>query len=358
MHHIRKENIDNLDKRRKIKREFDAKNDLSNKNNHNGDLVTLDAVAIGQTIRLLDEGAVISGDGYPLFYLRKGVLKEYYENLSNDYVGTINIAHTDYSSWGELTIVGEWTKKDLTLVELGDGRYALDVNINESNLDNDSIFLNELRRKGNDIAISAEFYGKISWDDTDELSEKNNEYIPVYKCVDIRDFAIVGSPGNVNSTGKNLKEEKKLKKGIKDMLNEILGKKEEAKKLDDETKTKEKDDETKEALSEEEAKEVLKEKLAAGQKAIEELEEANELAAEIGNKYKELKAENEELKEQLEKLKDSTVKKEFTTLSSLCKELGIDVKKEDEEFKKQKELSTESKKTADDILPADGWGVL
>ena len=120
--------------------------------------------------RLIDEGYIDNG-----FVIKKGTLEKYLNgenqyvrgwefdgeewhqtevlNLNSDFVGTVNLGHMDFAQMP--FILGEWRKDDLTLVDIENDRKALDV---ELHLDEDSVFIKELKRQSHDIGISAEFW--------------------------------------------------------------------------------------------------------------------------------------------------------------------------------------------------------
>lgn len=164
--------------RRKLrKREFDNMMTLSAKH---GDV---------QTVRLLDEGAVM-GYNSPLFYIKKGTLAKYLRKLPKDYVGTINLGHMDFATFP--FILGTWTKKDMHLVDLGDGRQALDVDLR---LDEGNVFVQELRRAPYTMGVSAEFTYHVDEENTKKFN------LEILDEIFIGNFAIVGECGNVNSSG-------------------------------------------------------------------------------------------------------------------------------------------------------------
>lgn len=168
-------------KRKMDKEKFDAMFDLSVDN--------------PQRIRLLDEGMVTYGDGSPYFYIKKGTIARLVENIKDTYVGSINLGHMDFSRFP--FILGTWKKKDLVLVDIGDGRMALDVT---PHFDNDSVFIKEMKRLPYDLAVSAEFTAHTDWGLTQDFGvEVIDEIYP-----DNFNFAIVGEPGNVNSAGLRL----------------------------------------------------------------------------------------------------------------------------------------------------------
>lgn len=186
-----------------------------------------------QTARLLDEGYCDNG-----FILAKGTLEKYLNgenenvtgwemvdgawkrtevlNLTDDFVGTVNLGHTDFAT--HPYILGEFTKNDLTLVDIENDRKALDVNLR---LDEDSTFVKELRRQPYDIGVSAEFYYHIDWDATDQLEQEYGMYMPVIDEIFISAYALVGECGNVNSSGLELKGETNMADNIKDLAVEV-----------------------------------------------------------------------------------------------------------------------------------------
>ena len=169
--------------------------------------------------RLIDEGYIDNG-----FVIKKGTLEKYlngenqyvrgYEfdgeewhqtevlNLNSDFVGTVNLGHMDFSVMPY--ILGEWTKDDLTLVDIENDRKALDVNLH---LDEESVFIKELKRQSHDIGISAEFWVHQNDEDTENLSETLGYYLPVFDEIYIFAYGLVGECGNVNSSGLELKGE-------------------------------------------------------------------------------------------------------------------------------------------------------
>ena len=169
--------------------------------------------------RLIDEGYIDNG-----FVIKKGALEKYlngenqyvrgYEfdgeewhqtevlNLNSDFVGTVNLGHMDFSVMPY--ILGEWTKDDLTLVDIENDRKALDVNLH---LDEESVFIKELKRQSHDIGISAEFWVHENEADTEALSETLGYYLPVFDEIYIFAYGLVGECGNVNSSGLELKGE-------------------------------------------------------------------------------------------------------------------------------------------------------
>ena len=146
-------------------------------------------------VRLLDDGMAIDAKGDPWFYVKRGTVERFYRELSDDFVGYINLAHLPLEKFP--FILGTWTKKDLSLVE-NNGVTGLNVRLN---LDEESIFVRELRRQPFTNSISAETWVHVN----EKLSQKIG--IDVWDKVKIRGFSIVGNAGNVNSSGIDLRRD-------------------------------------------------------------------------------------------------------------------------------------------------------
>ena len=201
--------------RKKAKKKFDSVINLAVSGGKESRVVSLSADLKGQTVRLLDEGMVVDANGIPLFYIKKGVLQAFYDALPRDYVGSINLGHMDFASFPFL--IGQWTKEDLSLVDIGDGRKALDINLR---LDENSVFVRELRRNQYTVGVSAEFSYSIDYESSELLR------LEVLDSVNIKDIGIVGEAGNVNSGGVHLKMkgETEMKSNILEkLLNKYLG---------------------------------------------------------------------------------------------------------------------------------------
>ena len=208
-------------KRKRMKRKMDSIIGLSF---HDKDKKVMSLTVEPQKLadskaRLIDEGYIDNG-----FVIKKGTLEKYLNgenqyvrgwefdgeewhqtevlNLNSDFVGTVNLGHMDFSVMP--FILGEWTKDDLTLVDIENDRKALDVNLH---LDEDSVFIKELKRQSHDIGISAEFWVHQNDEDTENLSETLGYYLPVFDEIYIFAYGLVGECGNVNSSGLELKGE-------------------------------------------------------------------------------------------------------------------------------------------------------
>lgn len=272
------EERDERTKRRKaFKRKMDKVYNLSYKDDEKMTLSVGEVMKLSDTkIRLLDEGAVV-GDDFVSFIIKKGTLEKFMSgdneslpNIDPNETYTVNLGHQDFSTFP--FIIGEFKKSDLSLVDIGDDRVGLDV---ELHLDEDSVFVQELKRQPYDIGVSAEFRYRVDWDTTFEIG------ILVIDEVYIFAYGLVGECGNVNSSGLELKGDfMKDKEIIENIIEE------------------EKLDETEELGVEEieipatEEKEVVEE-------AVEEAEEEEEVAEESEEESEEgEEAEVEEVSEE------------------------------------------------------------
>ena len=216
-------------KRKQTKRKMDSIIGLSY-HDKDKNVMSLSAEAIklsDTTARLIDEGYIDNG-----FVIKKGTLEKYLNgqnqyvrgwefngeeweqtevlNLNSDFVGSVNLGHIDFAT---LPIeLGWWTRNDLSLVETENDRHALDVNLH---LDEESVFIKELKRQKHDIGISAEFWVHENVEDTRALSETLGYYLPVFDEIYIFAYGLVGECGNVNSSGLELKKETEMPKETK-----------------------------------------------------------------------------------------------------------------------------------------------
>lgn len=183
-----------------------------------------------QVARLLDEGYCDNG-----FVLMKGTIEKFLNgeneyvtgwemnngswqrtevlNLTDDFVGTVNLGHQDFAT--HPFILGEFKKSDLTLVDIGDDRKALNVDVR---LDEESMYVKELRRQPYDIGVSAEFYYHVDWEATEQLFEDYNMWIPAIDEIFIFAYGLVGECGNVNSSGLELKGETMKDKELENII--------------------------------------------------------------------------------------------------------------------------------------------
>lgn len=230
--------------RKKRKKQMDRMITLSHDEEQNVLHLSSKMKLADTSIRLLDEGFCDNG-----FVLKKGTIEKYLngqnevlQNLTDDFVGNVNLGHMDFATFPY--VIGEWNKSDLTLVDIENDRKALDISVR---LDEESVFVRELARQPYDIGVSAEFYYNINNEDTEELSEMMGTYLPVIDEIFIFAYGLVGECGNVNSSGLELKGDSMAKESINIELN-----------LENAEEVKAQIDEIKEKLEEvnEEAKEL------------------------------------------------------------------------------------------------------
>lgn len=233
----------------------------------------------GSTMRLLDEGALYyeGGENVRLFF-EKGVIQAFYDNLSDDYVGYVNLAHLDI--WKLPLNLGTWTKKDLSIVDIGNGRMGLNVDVH---LNEKLNIVQDLMQQEIPLSLSAELDLGIDYEQSETMG------FPCINRINIRGFSIVGNPANANSSSIELSVKGEEEMTFKELL---TGKKDEVV----ETKVKTKVEETKEeTLSTEETstnEETKVEKVELSSEQVSTLES-------FMKDYETLKTENAKLKEQL-----------------------------------------------------------
>lgn len=177
-------------------------------------------------VRLLDEGVVVEGDGTPYAVIAKGALKEWYDNLPRNFSGYIN---KDHISGLDL---GKFSKDNLRVVEIGDDRYGIDVNVK---LDHELYATKDLLHQMNRKALSAEFYYEA--DEYVKASVVTGEdfpdwyLIPKIDAVSIVGYAVVDNPKNANSYDENLLE-KASSEERNDMPEELKAKLDEEEKAE------------------------------------------------------------------------------------------------------------------------------
>ena len=201
-------------RRKKFKQKVDKIYNLSYKDEEKMMLSADGVMKLSDSkIRLLDEGAVV-GDDFVSFIIKKGTLEKYLNgdnevlpNIDPNEKYTVNLGHQDFATFP--FIIGEFKKEDLSLVDLEDDRKGLDVALH---LDEDSVFVQELKRQPYDIGVSAEFNYHVDWDTTFEIG------ILVIDEVYIFAYGLVGECGNVNSSGLELKGD--AMENIKDTITE------------------------------------------------------------------------------------------------------------------------------------------
>lgn len=148
----------------------------------------------GNWTRLLDEGVVVDGDGYAWAVIRKGVIKKFYESLPESYKGHIDKDHI------RSIYLGSYGKKDLRLVDLGNDRYALDVNVK---LDDELYAVKDLKREHIHKALSVEIYTNVDEFATAEKvtgdPKQGKWLVPLIDDLFIEGYAVCENPKNANS---------------------------------------------------------------------------------------------------------------------------------------------------------------
>lgn len=183
-----------LEVRKKAKEYVDSCFTLSSEKENSFKLSSKGTCKENTPTRLLDEGAILYEGGEEIrLYIEKGCIQRFYDNLSDDFVGYINLGHIDIDS---LPIcLGTWTKEDLTVVDIGDGRKGLDCNVR---LNDNLHIVQDLRNQEMPLSVSVEMTGEYDW----EASYKFNAAF--LQSINIGGFSVVGNPANVNSANANL----------------------------------------------------------------------------------------------------------------------------------------------------------
>lgn len=348
---------DSLDRRKKGKAFYDNAITLSSvdKENHYVSVNLSSGYVENKPTRLIDEGAITyeGGDDIRL-YIKKGAVQAFYDSLSSDYVGYINLAHIDITS---LPLnLGTWTKDDLTVVDIGDGRKGLDVNVK---LNRELHIVQDLLKQEIPLSISAELRGTLDF----ESSFKFNA--PFYNEIEIAGFSVVANPANVNSTGENLNSkgdsemnlwEKILKlssENKEEKKNEALENKEEEKEEKEPSKEeKEPESKTDEAENEEEAKkgEETSETVEMSKDDMEKINKFMDAFEALSAKVEALETENAELKEKLKSSKKEKTEFEKKAESTLDRLSSLISGQANDKEKKEEKLTSTSK------VSGDMWG--
>jgi hypothetical protein len=348
---------DSLDRRKKGKAFYDNAITLSSvdKENHYVSVNLSSGYVENKPTRLIDEGAITyeGGDDIRL-YIKKGAVQAFYDSLSSDYVGYINLAHIDITS---LPLnLGTWTKDDLTVVDIGDGRKGLDVNVK---LNRELHIVQDLLKQEIPLSISAELRGTLDF----ESSFKFNA--PFYNEIEIAGFSVVANPANVNSTGENLNSkgdsemnlwEKILKlssENKEEKKNEALENKEEEKEEKEPSKEeKAPESKTDETENEEEAKkgEETLETVEMSKDDMEKINKFMDAFEALSAKVEALETENAELKQKLESSKKEKTEFEKKAESTLDRLSSLISGQANDKEKKEEKLASTSK------VSGDMWG--
>lgn len=348
---------DSLDRRKKGKAFYDNAITLSSvdKENHYVSVNLSSGYAENKPTRLIDEGAITyeGGDDIRL-YIKKGAVQAFYDSLSSDYVGYINLAHIDITS---LPLnLGTWTKDDLTVVDIGDGRKGLDVNVK---LNRELHIVQDLLKQEIPLSISAELRGTLDLESTFKFNAL------FYNEIEIAGFSVVANPANVNSTGENLNSkgdsemnlwEKILKlssENKEEKKNEALENKEEEKEKKEPSKEeKAPESKTDEAENEEEAKkgEETLETVEMSKDDMEKINKFMDAFEALSAKVEALETENAELKEKLKSSKKEKTEFEKKAESTLDRLSSLISGQANDKEKKEEKLTSTSK------VSGDMWG--
>lgn len=321
--------LESVEKRKKAKEKIDNAIALSHgKNAHRTHLNAYLPYEKSTRVRMIDEGAIPYDDGSIRIFITKGAIQKYVDELPSDYVGYINLGHIDLGTMPLL--LGTWTKDDLHIVDLENGRKGLDVDLH---FNEELSIVQDLRKQGLPISYSVEMTDEIDYDLSETLD------MPVVTDIYIYGISVVGDPANVTSYAENLSKGE-YDMGIKDLLNTISQKEE----LQNEVETE---------VEETEETEVENLENAEIEQEVEQVEEETEETEELNNEtvtedelntltnyierlsatIEELKAENEDLKAQLKSVTDEKEKLSNTVETTIGKIESLMGEKKDKEEK-------------------------
>lgn len=341
---------DSLDRRKKGKAFYDNAITLSSvdKENHYVSVNLSSGYVENKPTRLIDEGAITyeGGDDIRL-YIKKGAVQAFYDSLSSDYVGYINLAHIDIAS---LPLnLGTWTKDDLTVVDIGDGRKGLDVNVK---LNRELHIVQDLLKQEIPLSISAELRGTLDL----ESSFKFNA--PFYNEIEIAGFSVVANPANVNSTGENLNSKGDSEMNLWEKILKLSSENKEEKKnealenKEEEKEEKEPESKEEETENEEEAKkgEETLETVEMSKDDMEKINKFMDAFEALSEKVEALETENAELKEKLKNSKKEKTEFEKKAESTLDRLSSLISGQANDKEKKEEKLASTSK------VSGDMWG--
>lgn len=347
---------DSIERRKKGKAFYDNAITLSSvdKENHYVSVNLSSGYVENKPTRLIDEGAITYEGGNDIrLYIKKGAVQAFYDSLSSDYVGYINLAHIDITS---LPLnLGTWTKDDLTVVDIGDGRKGLDVNVK---LNRELHIVQDLLKQEIPLSISAELRGTLDF----ESSFKFNA--PFYNEIEIAGFSVVANPANVNSTGENLNSkgdsemnlwEKILKlssENKEENKNEALENKEEEKEEKEPSKEENTLESKEEGTENEEAKkgEETLETVEMSKDDMEKINKFMDAFEALSAKVEALEKENAELKEKLKSSKKEKTEFEKKAESTLDRLSSLISGQANDKEKKEEKLASTSN------VSGDMWG--
>ena len=310
---------------------------------------------------LLSEGSGLYPDCTIRLYICKGTLKDWYDNLADDFEGYVSTGHRDLNAYPVRE--GYFRKSDLKLVVDEHGRHDLlvkpHVNLELSNI-------KDLLLQDEPFAISSEFmwyHKEIGEEDLEEftkLAEYNLEHggsidVPITDRVEISGFSFVGNPGNAKSGGyepsllvRNEEEHLKNKEILDKVLAHLSAQVEEEVKEATELEVAEvveapETEETTEAPEVEEVKEeaeATEEKVEAEEPKSEEgeaLAKAIEAIETLKAEVEALKSEKAQLQAELETKKENedAVEGQLSKLAKLLETVNPTVEKASKEEPKE-----------------------
>lgn len=194
----------NVMHRQALKKKWDrhCKYDASADNANVGAAFSIDKFSEDKEnwVRLLDEGVIVEGDSTPYAVIGKGVIKKWFDQLPDDFEGYINKDHA------KAVELGGFKKSDLRIVETGDDRYGVDVNVK---LDHELYATKDLLRVMNRKAISSEFFYDADEYVKASVATGDNSFpdwylIPKISDISVVGYAVVDNPKNANSYDENL----------------------------------------------------------------------------------------------------------------------------------------------------------
>lgn len=209
--------IEEIEKGRKKridkKKELDAtsllsKQDLEKRSSERIELSALArtetlAIDSNQVVPLLSEGTLWQ-DNWARAYIPRGEVSAMVNRLMSDFVGGFNIGHSEYIDDPARGWVGNWSKSDLTIQDIGDDRQAVSVSL--AGLFEGMSVLNDLTVADRPLGLSIEI--THDWGDFIDLGDS---VVPVWKNLEIVGIAIVGSTGDpMNEDTIKLNKEDKM----------------------------------------------------------------------------------------------------------------------------------------------------
>lgn len=333
---------DSLDRRKKGKAFYDNAIALSSvdKENHYVSVNLSSGYVENKPTRLIDEGAITyeGGDDIRL-YIKKGAVQAFYDSLSSDYVGYINLAHIDITS---LPLnLGTWTKDDLTVVDIGDGRKGLDVNVK---LNRELHIVQDLLKQEIPLSISAELRGELDYDSSFKFRA------PFYDTIEIAGFSVVANPANVNSTGENLNSKGDSEMNLWEKILKLSSENKEEKEPSKEEKAPESKEEGTENKEEAKKGEETLETVEMSKDDMEKINKFMDAFEALSAKVEALETENAELKQKLESSKKEKAEFEKKAESTLDRLSSLISGQANDKGKKEEKLTSTSK------VSGDMWG--